>query len=136
MRIRNLLRPPRLSVRDLLRAVLFLAGVAAYVPLWIEAGRIGWGSGDYAHVFTIPLIGGVIYFLTKPGEDRGDGSAALAYGLWALGAGLRAAGAVFDLPVVAGLGLPPLMIGATAALFGWTEGRRITFFALFLLFSL
>ena len=124
-----------LTPAGLAKAILFLAGMALFIPLWVQSGQRGLGSGDYSHVFLIPVIAGVLYLARRPAGGSGSQKMRAAVVLWILGIGLRVLGDFMSSRLLAQAGLPFVLIGSVGALFGRDAARRIVFIAFFLLFS-
>ena len=106
----------------------------SFWPYLNAAGVKGATSGDYSHVIVIPLIALVVYLRSQRVESQTPnviiGSVLLACGIV-----LRGIGEYWSLHLVAELSFPLLFIGFVELLFGHGEARRVTFPALFLLFS-
>lgn len=127
--------PGTLTGAGLAKGILFLAGVALFLPLWVQSGQRGLGSGDYSHVFLIPVIAGVLYLARKPAERRPAQTMRPALALWIIGIGLRVLGEFLRSRLLAQAGFPFVLIGSVGMLFGRDQAKRITFVAVFLLFS-
>ena len=118
----------------LLKGVVLSACTLSFWPYLRAAGAKGLSSGDYSHVFVIPLIALGVY-LNSPRAAPQPPRPALGGALAACGILLRAAGEYWCLPLLAEAAFPFLLIGFVDLLFGRAEARRVTFPALFLLFS-
>lgn len=126
--------------RDGWRVALVAATLVPFLPLWIASGARGAGSGDFSHVFIIPLMALGILWVGRDEtvasvRGRRLPSRHFALAIWALGLGVRAVGYGMHEPLVEQAGFPLAMLGAIATLFGWDQGLRFAFPLLFLLFS-
>ncbi len=117
----------------LLKGGLLTACGLSFWPYLAAAGIKG-QTGDYSHVFVIPLIALVVYLRSERGQPA-PSRFGLAGGLIGCGLLLRGTGAWLDRPLIAEAAFPLLFIGLVDLLFGRTEARRITFPAIFLLFA-
>lgn len=118
------------------RALLLLASVALYIPVCVRVGDLGRASGDYSHVFVMPLIAAVVYLLTRP--FSGEVRERRLFSAWLWGTGVVFAGVGFGLhhDLLVKLTLPVTLLGAVGVLFGWREALRFRLAAFLLLFAL
>ena len=117
----------------LLKGAILTACGLSFWPYLAMAGIKG-QTGDYSHVFVIPLIALVVYLRSERAAPS-DARPAVAGLLLAGGILLRWLGEWQIWPLVAVASFPLLFIGFVELLFGHAEARRITFPALFLLFG-
>ena len=117
----------------LLKGAILTACGLSFWPYLAAAGIKG-QTGDYSHVFVIPLIAAVVYLRSERAADTavrpGVAGALLACGLL-----LRGLGEWQGWLLVAEAAFPLLFIGFTELLFGHGQARRVTFPALFMLFG-
>jgi hypothetical protein len=123
------------------RAALMAATLVPFLPLWVASGQRGAGSGDFSHVFIIPIMAlGILWVsrhdVTPASQAARQPSPQCAVALWGLGLTLRLVGHGVHEPLIGQAGFPLAMLGAIATLFGWDKSQRFVFPFLFLLFSL
>lgn len=122
------------SIRTVMKGLALLGCSLSFWPYLVEAGTKGMESGDYSHVFVIPLIALVVYLRAPRSESLPPNTTVVGI-LLACGILLRAVGEWQNWPLAAMASFPLLFIGFTELFFGHGEARRIAFPALFLLFA-
>lgn len=117
----------------LLKGAILLACTLSFWPYLVAAGVKG-QTGDYSHVFVIPLIALVVYLRSKRAE-RSTARAIVVGILLVCGLLLRVVGEMQNWTLLSEVAFPFLFIGFVGLLFGQAEMRRVVFPAIFLMFS-
>lgn len=115
--------------------IALLGTIAGYFPLAARMGIVGLRSGDYSHVFIMPVLALALYLMTPPAAGPTQNRWGVSWGLFVTGLALRILGAVVGSDLVVKLSFPLLFPGATALCFGWYAAMRARLAVLMLVFG-
>ncbi len=116
-------------------AVMYLATVAIYAPVCRRVGQQAVSSGDYSHVFVMPIIAIVIYVLTKPPAGDIPSRRLPCMLLWMFGIAFAGLGLWVKDDLLIKFTLPVTILGAVGGLFGWREALRFRLSVFLMLFA-
>ena len=103
---------------------MYLASVAVYTPVCIRVGYLGLTSGDYSHVFVMPVIAILVYLFSKPAPREVPDRHFMCMVLWLSGITFAYLGLKLNNELLVKFTFPVTVLGAVGGLFGWREALR------------